>query len=222
MYFQEDTVLRMIEMLGAAFRRLIQMLNDMEADAALGEAYKQFIGMDRTTAEGISTEALIDMVGPDRRMALCELLVMETTRFAHRFDEDELQRMRHRALLLLCSIEDEEIARLRADRARELLDGCFELCESRETLMIVRFFLLGGAYAQAEDALFAQMGAFSRAEDWRCVAQAGDWLYAALAAVPDEKLLAGNLPREEVAQGHEALTSWAAAHGVPMYGEGAS
>jgi hypothetical protein len=213
MYFQEDTILRMIEQMGAAYRRLIELRNDREAEDVLEEHFRRLVGMDRSIAKGLSVEALADMLPPDRRLALSELTVMGAHRFAHRMEHEEIMEEKHRALMLLCSIEDEEVARLRASRARELFDECAEWCSAADTAPVLRFLTLGGAYADAEDVLFMQLNCYGRAEDLRSLVAEGEILYGNLLRRPDEQLSSGNLPREEVLQGQAALAAWLPAEG---------
>ena len=213
MFFQEDTILRMIEQLGMAYRRLIELFNDKEAEDELEQYLRRLTGMDRSTAKGLSVAALADLLPPDRRLALCELMVMETQRFAHRMENEEILAEQRRALLLLCTIEDEEIARLRAARAKELFDECAELCPAADTAPVLRFLLLGGAYADAEDVLFMQLNSYGRAEDLRALIAEGEALYGDLLRRSDEQLASGNLPRAEVLQGQAALAARKAAGG---------
>lgn len=212
MYFQEDTVLRMIEMLGAAFGRLLRLLDDLDAEGELDDAYRRLAGIDRKTAEGMSTEALIDLLPDDRRLALCELLAMECQRFAHKLDSDVIQYKLHRALLLLTSCQDETVAKLRAERAKELFDLCPETVTAAETATVLDFLVRGGAFADAEDVLFAQLHSLAYPADLRTAHEAGLALYRQLRQLPEALLSAGNLPREEVAQGEAALAAWASTH----------
>jgi len=217
MYFQEDTVLRMIEQLGAAYRELMRLLNDLEAEGELNRRFRQLTGLDRATAKGLSVETLADMLSPERRMALCELMLMEVERFERRMDMDDMQEGRHRALMLLCSVDIDEIAVLRAERAKEIFDLCAEICTPADTASVLRFLRAGGAYAAAEDVLFLQLHSFARPEDLRVLFAEGEALYAFLLAEPDERLTRGGLPREEVLQGRAALAKLAA----PFGGSGA-
>jgi hypothetical protein len=208
MYFQEDTILRMIEQLGAAYRQLMRLLNDHEAEDELEQLVRRLTGMDRATAKGLAVSTLADMLPNDRRLALSELMLMEAERFAHRMENEEILAEKQRALMLLCTIEDEEIAKLRAERARKLFDECAELCTAADTAAALRFLTLGGAYADAEDVLFMQLHSYARAEDIQLLAEEGDALYDGLLRMTDEQLAAGNLPREEVLQGRASLAAW--------------
>ncbi|MCL2811360.1 MAG: DUF6483 family protein [Clostridia bacterium] len=207
MYFQEDTILRMIEQLGAAYRQLMRLLNDLEAEGELNKVFQQLTGLDRNTAKLLPVDSLTDMLTPERRMALCELMLMEADRFAHRLDTDEIQTMRHRALMLLCGIDIDEIAILRAPLAKQLFDQCADVCTCGDTVSLLCFLRIGGAYATAEDVLFLQLEAFARPEDIRTLLAEGEAFYSLLLAEPDDGLVKGGLPREEVLQGQAALKS---------------
>jgi len=207
MYFQEDTILRMIEQLGAAYRQLMRLLNDIEAEGELNRVFQQLTGLDRNTAKLLPVESLTDMLTPERRMALCELMLMEADRFAHRLDTDEVQTIRHRALMLLCGIDVDEIAVLRVPLAKQLFDQCADLCTCADTVALLRFLRIGGAYATAEDVLFLQLEAFAQPEDIRKLLAEGEAFYAQLLAESDANLVKGGLPREEVLQGQAALQS---------------
>lgn len=210
MYFQEDTVLRMIEMLGAAYRQLMRLLNDVEAERELEKLFRQMTGLDRATAKGLTVDALADLLTAERRMAMSELMLMEIERFADQMDHETLLAERQRALLLLCSIENDEIAGLRAARAKEIFDECSDVCSAADTVSVLRFLRLGGAYAAAEDVLFLQLKCFARPEDLRALVAEGEAFYASLLGETDERLALGNLPREEVLQGRLALSANAA------------
>lgn len=212
MYFQEDTVLRMIEQVGAFFRQLMRLLNDAEAEKALDEAFRDLCGMDRQTAKGMSVHALSDMLSPNRRLALFELMLMESQRFAQRMENEDILSLRHHALMLLCTVEDEEIAGIRAARARELWDECAELCTPEETGAMLRFLSLGGAYADAEDVLFLQLHAYPPCDATASLLETGRKLYERWLALTDEQLALGNLPRAEALEGQAALADWAQAH----------
>jgi len=195
----------MIEQLGAAYRELMRLLNDLEAEGELEKMFRQLTGLDRTTAKLLAVESLTDMLTPERRMALSELMTMEADRFAHRLDTDEILSLRHRALTLLCAIDIDEIAALRAPQAKQIFDQCAEQCTVEDTVALLRFLRTGGAYAIAEDVLFLQLSAFARPEELRILAAEGEAFYALLLAEPDEALIQGGLPREEVMQGQAAL-----------------
>jgi hypothetical protein len=212
MYFQEDTVLRMIEQLGAAYRALMRLVDDLEAEGELKKRFRQLTGLDRATAKGLSVETLTDMLTPERRMALCELMLMDVERFEHRMDTDEMQIARHRALMLLCGIDIDEIAVLRASLAKRTFAHCADQCNVADTAALMRFLRMGGAYADAEDVLFLQLQSFGWPEDVRALLAAGETFYALLLAETDERLTKGSLPREEVLQGQAALADLAAAH----------
>ncbi len=205
MYFHEDTVMRMILQAFEAYRRLMRILDDDKAEQELDHDYLSLIGMDRKTAYGLSIASLTDLLQADRRLALFELLQMEARRFAQRMQEDELLELKRRALMVLCSIEHEDIARLRCARARTLFDECASACAAEDIAPLLRFLVTGGAYADAEDVLFFQMRNFGRPADMRTLVQAGEAMYDSLLRLPDQALIAGNLPREEVLEGLAAL-----------------
>ena len=217
MYFQEDTVLRMIEQLGAAYRELMRLLDDLEAEGELNKRFRQLTGLDRATAKGLSVESLTDMLTPERRLALCELTLMDVERFEHRMDTDDMQTERHRALMLLCGIDVDEIAVLRAPLAKRTFHQCADLCGVADTAALLRFLRTGGAYADAEDVLFLQLQSFAWPEDVRALLAEGEAFYALLLAETDEGLAKGSLPREEVLQGRAALADLAAAS-APAHG----
>ncbi|MDR3050560.1 MAG: DUF6483 family protein [Oscillospiraceae bacterium] len=212
MYFQQDTVMRLIEMLGAAFRQMMRLLDDTEAEIALDDAWHRLCGLKRATAEGMSVDALIALLPPDRRLAMAELLAMEAKRFERRLDADDLRDKLHRALLLLLSTDDDTVAKLCAHRAKELFQGCAEIVTPTQTTALLHFFILGGAYALGEDVLFDQLRSLGRPADQAATLRAGQAFYERLQGLDDDRLAQGNLPRDEVLQGQAALKDWAAAH----------
>ncbi len=212
MYFQQDTILRLIEQLGAAYRELMRRLDDWQAEGELEKVYRRLCGLDRKSVKGLSVDALVDTLTEERRLAASELLLMESERFAHRYDNDELAAQRLRALAVLTSIQDETIAALRWQRAREVFEQCQAYCLPPEAAAVVRFLLRGGAYAAAEDVLFLQLAAFGPTMDIRALVLAGKELYAALASRTDDQLSAGGLPRAEADEGLRSLTAWELTH----------
>jgi len=187
----------------------MRLLHDLEAEAELNKTFRHLTGLDRSTAKGLSVETLTDMLTPERRMALCELILMETERFEHRLDSDDILEARRRALLLLCTIDIDEIAALRAPRAKEIFSLCAEACTPADTAAVLRFLRAGGAYAAAEDVLFLQLHSYGWPEDVRALVSEGEAFYTSLLAETDDTLMQGGLPREEVLQGQAALAALA-------------
>lgn len=208
MYFQEDTILRMIEAMGAFYRKLMGLVNDLEAELELNKAFRQLTGMDRMTAKRLSVEAILDMLPPERCMAMSELIMMEVERFAKQMDQETILDERHRALMLLCGLDDDIIAGKRAERAREIFGLCSEVCSAEDCAKLLRFLRLGGAYADAEDVLFMQLNAFARRQERQLLIAEGEALYVFLLNETDARLANGNLPREEVLEGQAALASF--------------
>ena len=205
MYFQKDTIMRMIEQLGAAYRRLMEMLDDIEAGDELDRSYRQLTGLNRASCSGLPVQALADMLPEDQRLAVAELTVLEADRFAHRLDIDEALALRCRALALLCTIQNDTIAELRAGYARKLFDSCNEALSSEAAEPLLRFLTLGSAYADAEDALFILLDDFGAPAELEKVLTAGRALYIDLLRLPDAALEKGGLPRAEALEGQSAL-----------------
>lgn len=195
----------MIEQFGDVWRALMSKADDLEARLVLDQAYQRLAGLDRTSAEGLDTDTLLELLTPDRLAALAELTYFRTLRFAKSLGEDEVQDLSLRALTLLVHTQDEDIAERSTGRVQDLLASTKEILSPELAAKTLAFLTLGGAYARAEDLLFAQLDRWPKDQAPAALLGAGEALYQELRQLPDEKLLLGNLPRDEIDAGLRSL-----------------
>lgn len=208
LYDEKDTVLRMVKMLGQLWQRLMGMLDDVEARGELERAYRNLCGLTRTGAEELDVESLRALLSPEQQMLLSELTYLRAVRFGEGIGATEQMALYRRSLDLLSGIEDEEIAVIRVKRVMDLLALCEDHLSLLEILACLRFLTLGGAYCEAEDLLFAELGRWPREQAPDTLVEAGLAFYADLSKLSDQKLEAGNLPRPELAQGLAELRTY--------------
>ncbi len=204
MYFQSDTVLRMIEQLGAFYRRIMDMMSleerKAEGEMLIGAEFLRLTGLEMNTALSLSPDALYVMLGgrgaEERVLAASELLRMH----AMLLGEDDFP-------------DDARIAsemEMSAALLAELGPGAMGFAEERLSLLLAkgvyvasdklfRFFMEAGAYARAEDALDIALeeGVLTH-EDARA-------FYLRLLEMSKDSLSRGNFTREEALAGLERL-----------------
>lgn len=205
MFYEQDTILRMIAQLGAAFRRILAMLEDGDAEEELEDCYRTLCGLERGVAEGMDVQSLYELLPPDRLFALAELTHLRAVRFEASLDTDVFLDVEYRALCLLARVKDEDIAMRQIERMCELRGLCSERLTSADEEQIVHFFVCARAYDRAEDVLFEALESYPFPEKQRELCAFGLQLYDRLAALPPERLDAGGLPQSEVAEGRAAI-----------------
>lgn len=205
MFYEQDTILRMIAQLGAAFRRILAMLEDGDAEEELEDCYRTLCGLERGVAEGMDIRSLYELLPPDRLFALAELTHLRAVRFRASLDADVFLDIESRALRLLALVEDEDIAMRQIERMCELRCLCTERLTIDDEEQIVRFFVCARAYDRAEDVLFEALESYPSPEKQRELCEFGLKLYDRLAALAPEQLDASGLPQSEVSEGRAAI-----------------
>lgn len=205
MFYEQDTILRLIAQLGAAFRRVMTLLEDGEAERELDEYCRTLCGLERNVADHMDVDSLCELLPPDRLFALSELTHLRAQRFQHALDTDVLAAIELRALRLLARVDDEEIAQRQIDRMQELRALAEETLTCADQEDIVRFFIRGCAYDRAEDALFHAIDSYPLAEQRQSLLALGRSMYDRLAQLPAQRLVLGGLPPDEVREGQRAI-----------------
>jgi hypothetical protein len=194
MRFQRDYILRMIEMMGELFRRIGEMLDDYEKNRELDKISKEYCGMSLDAALALAPSTLIDLLAPQSRFILCELIYIKA-RTVQLPQEETAQLYTHAVKVLVSLWDDSLICELRSLRLAEMLD-CRDLSLTAEDhLSAARFFASAEVLDKAEDEIF---NAVDIADDTRAICLEGIALLTRLAKLSDDKLILGNLPREEL------------------------
>ena len=205
MFYEQDTILRLIAQLGAAFRRVMTLLEDDEAERELDEDCRTLCGLESNVADGMDVDSLRELLPPDRLFALSELTHLRAQRFSHALDTDVLAALELRALRLLARVDDEEIAQRQIERMQELRGLAQNELTCADQIDIVEFFVRACAYDRAEDALFEAIDSYPLPSQRQTLCGFGLALYGRLAQLPAERLAQGGLPPDEVLEGHGAL-----------------
>ncbi len=190
MNFQDDYILRMIEMMGDMMRKLGEMLDEREQAAELSKISEEYCGMPLTAALAVSDETLLSLTTPRARFIMSEILYVRAA-CAVRMDEDEKTALYARAMRLLCSLSGEPaLARGRWTRLEDLTD----LCEPSpgEWLACAAFYRAAERYDRMEDA------AFHAAEGDGDLIPACKAMMASLLPLQEMALTLGGLPKEDV------------------------
>lgn len=199
MYFQKDYILRMIEMVGKLFERILANHNDSQAMQELDEIAQKACGLQISMLRGISPEELQGPLAEAQRYFAAELLTIEMEVKKRTMTDDMLLPRRIQILSIYASLKEMDYLLRACDNAAHLTDGYLDQLPPPLLVDLSVLFERGGQYGHAEDMLYAAM------------AQAGQvkpqiaTFYARLATLSDGALLAGGLPRAEIEEGQKAL-----------------
>jgi len=201
MYFQRDYVLRMIEMMGEMVRRICSIAREADARQELEEICQKASGMPMAMLRTEDPDTLAELLSDAQRYLAAELLVIDMEISRRTKMEEELLPVREQALRLFASLQEPDYALPACEPVRELLGGFYDQLPLEPLLRAAGLLERGGAYADAENALFAALPLSPRA---RGEAEA---FYDRLEKLKDHELLAGNFSRAEIAEGRQALDS---------------
>lgn len=229
MPMRDELIQRAIQQLAVTFSRLLNRhgaIGNVEAASLRSEIeglYPVFLGISADLLRRLSTEDILGVlrtagyVDGERAYLLGALFEAEAELLLAE-DESadsnpEATSLRLRALDLVLEAGIEELGEPdipeRVERLRSAVAGEPRPAESWERLH--HYFAASGAYAKAEDALFAWLdvvassGEATDRSHLTYLSEVGGSYYRSLAAVDDDTLLAGGLPRDEVAEGHESF-----------------
>jgi hypothetical protein len=195
MRFQRDYILRMIEMMGDLFRRVGEMLDDFEKTKELDRISKEYCGMSLDAALGLDNATLNELLAPQSRFILSELIYIQA-RTSHRLLQEDIQQLiAHAAKLLISLWDDSLICELRNQRLVEMIDLYNLPLSGDDHLCAARFFSTAEVFDKVEDEIF---NAASTAADRHAIIIEGKSLFSQISRLSDEKLILGNLPREEL------------------------
>jgi hypothetical protein len=207
---REDYLIRMASQFAEVMARVLGLARSEEYEpalAAIGQSFEGLFGLSEDLVRRLPARELIAMLRLDattpawrERCALMAALLEEQGGLeAARGRHDESRACCLKALNIVIEIADGQDLPEQAPRIDDLIAALAERGLPAETRAgLVRHHEQAGAYARAEDALFAWLEAEPGSP---AAIAAGLELYARLLARSDEALVAGNLPRDEVAAG---------------------
>jgi len=205
--------MRLIEQLGVAMARIISLKNNNQAHEALKEieqACEKYLGLDPRVIEAASGEALLGLMSmggkfdPKRAVLLGELLKEEGELY-------EMESMAERSYwaytrslwLFLESLNQDPSLRTpeNLEDTRFVLRKLarYELSPELKSRLFF-YYEWAGQFDKAENALFDLLD-----RDRHQWLERGMQFYERLSAKPDDELVRGGLPREELEQGMEEL-----------------
>jgi hypothetical protein len=213
MSLKRDYILTMVEQLAQFIARLVFLKETARGEQALSEInefYKHFVELDAADIRSMPHEKVIELCSDEngldvqRSAALASILKEEGDIVKLQGRDEDAAACHTRALALLLATYGEgdralplgvvEKLELVIDRAIDLpMPGSYRM-------MLFRYLERCGSYADAEDVLFDLIESGEPG-----AREAGIGFYDRLAALSDEELANGNLPREEVEEGRAAL-----------------
>ena len=107
MDFEKDYILRLIQMLGDLMRRVASLLDDRERNRMLDGACREWCGMALEAGEKLAPEALCDLLAPEPRLVMAELLAGKAD--ALTLSADTAEDVRLRAGKLLHRLYDDKL-----------------------------------------------------------------------------------------------------------------
>jgi len=194
MYFEKDTVLRIISMMGEFFRSLMARADEKDRLAELDRFSREYGGIPLKALETLPTDTVRGLSNDLGRLYLAEALYMDGQLKALHDDElkEALWLKSLRLLSTLYGLND--VPQLMGERMRLMTDAARESMTAEDLLDCGRFYLYGGRYADCEDMVFLAAG---MSED-REIGRGCESLLKQMVPVPNGELVLGGLPREEL------------------------
>jgi len=201
MYYQSDYILRMIEMMGNFWRRIMGMMEDQQyeqAEKLLDDMLVHNVGLNREALLSLSMGTLITTLSDQQRAYASEALWLQAEIEEWFVNVEEAQALRKRAFALLRTVwqDDTGWAESRYPQVKSWIAqaGCDDM------LWAARFCECAKRFGEAEDALWQALRQGDiAAKEW------GVAFYRRLMRLPQSTLTRGGLPMEEVKSGFEAF-----------------
>ena len=203
MFFQKDYVLRMIEMMGDFMRRIGEMLDDLHRLRLLDDTCREHCGMDINAAGKLSVESIIDLLSPQPRLMMAEILYIQAMQTS--LPDETREQLLYRCARLLLSLREESLlCELRQDRLKYCLLEAYALFTPRDRLEAAAFFMQAEQFGLGEDQLYEALDEASL-EEYPQLLQEGQRLMESCLNVPKKRLELGGLPYAEVLESLETL-----------------
>ncbi len=209
MFFQKDYVLRMIEMMGDFMRRIGEMLDDLQRLRLLDDACREHCGMDIDAARKLSVESIIELLAPQPRLMMAEILYIQAMQTS--LPEESREQLLYRSARLLLSLREESLlCELRCERLKACLADAWTLFTPRDRMDAAAFFMQAEQFGLGEDQLYQALDEASL-EEYPQLLKDGQALLEGCLTVPKTRLEAGGLPYPEVKESLETLKKRASA-----------
>jgi tetratricopeptide (TPR) repeat protein len=207
---RNDYIMKMIAQLVKALAVIFKLKDTGRLDDAereINDALQRITGMNSPLVNGLSCESLVATLrgGTEldvgKTLVIAELLKEEGDIWDARGQEEEAYKRYYKALhLYMEALSDPERPQLpdylsKVDEVAERLEDYVLPFDLRSRMM--SYFEQQGAYAAAEDVLLDMI----EDDDTDAARGAGREFYARMLALTDDELEAGELPRDEVAEG---------------------
>jgi len=203
MFFQKDYVLRMIEMMGDFMRRIGEMLDDLQRLRLMDDVCREHCGMDLSVAQKLSVESIIELLSPQPRLMMAEILYIQAMRTS--LSEETQERLLYRCARLLLSLQEESLlCELRYERLQACLQAVESLFTARDRMDAAAFFIQAEQFDLGEDQLYRALDEASIEEHAMLLAQ-GEALMESCLGVPKSRLEVGGLPYPEVLESLNTL-----------------
>lgn len=203
MFFQKDYVLRMIEMMGDFMRRIGEMLDDLHRLRLLDDTCREHCGMDINAAGKLSVESIIDLLSPQPRLMMAEILYIQAMQTS--LPDETREQLLYRCARLLLSLREESLlCELRQDRLKYCLLEAYALFTPRDRLEAAAFFMQAEQFGLGEDQLYEALDEASL-EEYPQLLQEGQHIMESCLNVPKKRLELGGLPYAEVLESLETL-----------------
>ena len=214
---QRDYIERVVEAFAEVVRQILgleQLHRHVEAQELLQRAAQEYLGLSLAALDALSFEAVVRLLSADGALDVQRCLMLADVRRAQAVIQEgeghatTALETRVSALRLYAEAVTVGGAGVLAGRTEDvitLLEDIrrYEVPEDVRHL-VWRLFLAVGAFARAEDVLFALI---EDHPDDAALVEEGRAAYEALLERPSAELEAGGLPRDEV---EEALARWGA------------
>lgn len=203
MFFQKDYILRMIEMMGDFMRRIGEMLDDMHRLSLLDDACREHCGMDIGAAGKLSVESIIELLAPQPRLMMAEILYIQAMQTS--LPEDTREQLLYRCARLLLSLREESLlCELRWERLNACIEDVGPLFTPRDHMDAAAFFIQAEQFGLGEDRLYESLDEASLEEYPKLLAD-GQKLMEGCLNLPKSRLESGGLPYPEVLESITAL-----------------
>ncbi|WP_135550975.1 DUF6483 family protein [Paenibacillus cymbidii] len=209
--FQRDYLLRMIQQMTEAIGAIAGLRKEMKKEQALqtlDETLSKFFRLNSKLLNSLSEKDLLAMMTTNELLSIehatgvARLLKEEGDIFADGGDDEESYPRYVKALRLFLTVHEHEPDPGFLDLNGEI-GGLLERLAPYElpvdvSARLVPYFEQTGQFAKAEDTLFDLPGAAGGSSGHEAWVEGGIAFYERLLLLDDDKLEAGNLPREEI------------------------
>jgi hypothetical protein len=202
-FFQKDYVLRMIEMMGDFMRRIGELLDDLQRMRLLDDTCLEYCGIDLKAAGNLSIESLVELLSPQPRLMLAEILYIRAMQTS--LPDEDREQILYRCVRLLLSLKDESLlCELRHERLSECMAETRALLTPSDRMEAAVFFVQAEHFGLGEDQVYEALQE-ALPEQVPSLLAEGEKLMGNCLQVPPKRLAAGGLPYPEVVESVQTL-----------------